>query len=163
MVIICAPSSSPERTRQEFTGLPFKNTVHAPQSPVPQPSLVPVMPISSRSRSSSRRCVGTSRLTFFPFSVNRICLFMATSRSNWSNGFRNLIPNTPLLQHSILLISSIAPFDPCRRRSNRGVEQRAFGHGADHGASVIGGRAYVANRFRLFRRELPRSLCERLR
>src|SRR5690606_30201919 len=39
--------------RQEFTGLPLTITVHAPQLPFPQPSLVPVRCSSSRNTSSS--------------------------------------------------------------------------------------------------------------
>ena len=40
-------------TRQLATGLPSRCTVHAPQSPVPQPSLGPVRPSTSRTASSS--------------------------------------------------------------------------------------------------------------
>jgi hypothetical protein len=62
MVTISAPSSSPERIRQEVDRFTVQKTVQAPQSPVPQPSLVPVAPISSRKRSSKRRWFEISRL-----------------------------------------------------------------------------------------------------
>src|SRR6185436_16333717 len=119
MVTMSAPSSSPDRIKQEFTGLPFKNSVQAPQSPVPQPSLVPVAPISSRNRSSSRRWFGTSRLTRAPFKVNWIVLFIATSSpigvmEYWSHGVLGEDFGDPLFQYSNTpalrsLVSSIAP------------------------------------------------------
>ncbi len=54
-------SSRPPRatagTRQLFTSAPSISTAHAPHSPSPQPSFVPVRPSSSRS-TSSRRAIG---------------------------------------------------------------------------------------------------------
>src|ERR1043166_10175154 len=58
--------------RQLFTTLPSITTEHAPHSPSPHPSLVPVLPKSSRSTSSSRRAPSVSTLTAAPFSVNRV-------------------------------------------------------------------------------------------
>ena len=56
-------------TRQEFTGTPSMSTVHAPHSPSPQPSLVPVTPQSSRSTSSRRFMGGTRTRRRFPLTV----------------------------------------------------------------------------------------------
>ena len=47
-VRICLPFISTARVRQELTLLPSTITVQAPQSPEPQPSLVPVRFRSSR-------------------------------------------------------------------------------------------------------------------
>ena len=59
MVSIVLPSASTPSTRQEQTRRPSTVTVQAPQSPEPQPSLLPVRPSSSRSTSSSV-CVGVA-------------------------------------------------------------------------------------------------------
>src|SRR5574341_216666 len=69
----------------------------------------------------------------------------------WSIGSEN--PKThysiiPTLHHPILLISSITPVVPRFSRADRGVEQGAFGHSADHGAAIAGRRAHVADRRR---------------
>ena len=57
IVRIFAPSACTAGTRQLFTSAPSISTAHAPHSPSPQPSLVPVRPSSSRS-TSSRRAIG---------------------------------------------------------------------------------------------------------
>src|SRR5436190_9113040 len=57
-------------TRHEFTGSPSMSTVHAPHSPSPHPSLVPVRPQSSRS-TSSRRFIGCAATRVrLPFRTN---------------------------------------------------------------------------------------------
>src|SRR5438094_8603746 len=97
MVTISAPSSSPERTRQEFTGLPFRSTVQAPQSPVPQPSFVPVKPISSLKRSSKSLNGGTVSVRIFPLSRIWILVFMSIFDPFW--------PSRRGCQHSRMLHS----------------------------------------------------------
>ena len=82
----------------------------------------------------------------------------------WNDGSR--IPNThysviPTLHHSILLVSSFAPLHPRFRRADGGVEQRPFGHGADHGAAVFGGGAHVADRFGFFGGNSSDLFCQR--
>src|SRR5271154_754016 len=57
MVSTLAPAACSTGTRQLFTSWPSINTEHAPHSPSPQPSLVPVRPHCSRS-TSSRRSIG---------------------------------------------------------------------------------------------------------
>ena len=52
IVSIFTPSASGASTRQEQTSRPSIMTLQAPQSPEPQPSLLPVRPRSSRSTSS---------------------------------------------------------------------------------------------------------------
>ena len=54
MVVTERPRTCPNGTRQALTAWPSSRTVHAPHSPSPHPSLVPVRPQSSRSTSSSR-------------------------------------------------------------------------------------------------------------
>ena len=44
IVVIAAPSACSTGVRQLFTSSPFTSTEHAPHSPSPQPSLVPVRP-----------------------------------------------------------------------------------------------------------------------
>src|SRR5258706_8401590 len=48
------------------------------------------------------------------------------------------------------LVSLVAPLDPRIGRANGGVEQRSFGHRADHGSAIVRAGAHVADRFRLF-------------
>ena len=50
----------------------------------------------------------------------------------------------PTLHHPTPLVSSFAPFHPSFRRPDGGVEQRPFGHGADHGAAVFGSGTYFS-------------------
>ena len=57
-------------TKHESTGAPSTSTVHAPHSPSPQPSFVPVNPRSSRRTSRSRRMPGASTSTGSPFTMN---------------------------------------------------------------------------------------------
>src|SRR5438876_1927589 len=52
MVVIVCPSASGASTRHAGTSRPFRITEHAPQSPVVQPSFVPVRPTVLRSASS---------------------------------------------------------------------------------------------------------------
>jgi len=52
-VLISFPSASTAKTKQESIGIPSTSTVHDPQAPRPQPSLVPVSPNSSRKTSRS--------------------------------------------------------------------------------------------------------------
>ena len=59
-VVIFLPSASTPSIRHEHTSLPSRMTLQAPQSPEPQPSLLPVRPSSSRS-TSSRVCCASQR------------------------------------------------------------------------------------------------------
>jgi len=79
IVVTTEPRAWANGTRQEFTGWPSTITVHAPHSPSPHPSFVPVSPHSSR-KTSRRRFIGgaeTSRL--FPLSVNLKPWLLSTS------------------------------------------------------------------------------------
>src|SRR5262249_15629729 len=53
IVVTDRPWASAASTRQDGTSLPSRRIEHAPQSPVEQPSLVPVRPTASRSALSS--------------------------------------------------------------------------------------------------------------
>ena len=64
------PAGVRRGTRHELTGRPSTSTVHAPHSPSPHPSLVPVSPQSSRSTSSSRFIGCASTRVRLPLSVN---------------------------------------------------------------------------------------------
>src|SRR4030088_83998 len=48
-VVTVLPATAPAGSRQLVTGTPSSRTVHAPQTPAPQTSLVPVRPRPSRS------------------------------------------------------------------------------------------------------------------
>src|SRR2546427_8696865 len=58
MVVICLLAAAPTVVEQERAGSPFRCTVQAPQSAMPQPYLVPVM--SRWSRSTHKRGVSGS-------------------------------------------------------------------------------------------------------
>jgi hypothetical protein len=67
----------------------------------------------------------------------------------------------PTLHHPTPLVSSFAPFHPSFRRPDGGVEQRPFGHGADHGAAVFGSGTHVADRFGFFGGNSSDLFCQR--
>jgi hypothetical protein len=60
MVVIDRPTTSPTGVRQARTAIPSTSSLQAPQTPSPQPYLVPVSPHSSRTTSSRDRD-GSSR------------------------------------------------------------------------------------------------------
>src|SRR5258708_19556428 len=60
MVVTSCPSISAPSTKHELTSRPSSSTLHAPQLPSLQPSLVPVRLSTSR-RHSSRLCRGSHR------------------------------------------------------------------------------------------------------
>src|SRR5205823_1087892 len=64
MVVIFLPATADSGVLQDLVGVPSICTVHAPQSPTPQPNLVPVKPSLSRStqRSGMSGPAWTSRL-----------------------------------------------------------------------------------------------------
>src|SRR5262245_32980884 len=69
MVVTVLPCTSGPRTRHEFTSRPSRITLHAPQLPLLQPSLLPVSLSSSRS-TSKRLCRGSQRKSAgFPLMV----------------------------------------------------------------------------------------------
>jgi hypothetical protein len=72
MVVTSAPSTWATGIRHEQTGSPSTSTVHAPHSPSPQPSFVPVSPRSSRSTSSKRLRPGTRSSRSRPFTLTRM-------------------------------------------------------------------------------------------
>ena len=69
MVAIDLPSASTPSIRQEQTSRSSTVTLQAPQSPVEQPSLVPVRPSWSRKQSSSVSSVSHRNSTGSPLTV----------------------------------------------------------------------------------------------
>ena len=69
MVSIFRPLTSQPSTRQEQTSRPSSITLHAPQSPEEQPSLLPVRSSVSRSTSSSVSSVSHRNSAGSPFTV----------------------------------------------------------------------------------------------
>ena len=69
IVWIDLPCASAPSIRHEHISRPSTVTLHAPQSPVAQPSLVPVRCSSSRRTSSSVWCVSQRNSTSLPLSV----------------------------------------------------------------------------------------------
>src|SRR5438045_3663000 len=83
MVVTRRPWTCESGTRHELTGASSSRIVHAPHSPSPQPSFVPVRPQSSRS-TSRRRFIGcASTETRFPFRTNAV---LATFTANLRTG-----------------------------------------------------------------------------
>src|SRR6185436_8396122 len=72
MVVIRLPAAADTGVTQERVGCPSMCIVHAPQRPMPQPNLVPVMFSKSRSVQSSGISAGISRLRVFPFTLSVI-------------------------------------------------------------------------------------------
>jgi hypothetical protein len=60
IVVTLRPPSSPTGTTQARSAAPSMCTVQAPQTPMPQPNLVPVSPTTSRTAHSSGMSSGTS-------------------------------------------------------------------------------------------------------
>jgi hypothetical protein len=68
-VVIVRPWTLAARSRHADINCPSTRMLQAPQTPIPQLSLVPVMPRSSRNRSMTRRSPGMSRATGRPLIV----------------------------------------------------------------------------------------------
>src|SRR3954451_6288067 len=68
-VVTCDPSAETASTMQLFTALPSSRTVHAPHSPVSQPTFVPVSPSWSRSVSTRSSLGETSTDTSVPLTL----------------------------------------------------------------------------------------------
>src|SRR5580704_5506477 len=79
IVRMSVPSACNTGTRQLFTSAPSISTEHAPHSPSPQPSFVPVSFNCSRSTSSSRAIGYASRVTLSPFTSHRTETLRASS------------------------------------------------------------------------------------
>ena len=60
MVVMFLPVTAATGVTQERVGWPSRWTVQAPHSAMPQPNLVPVSPITSRSTQSKGMSGGTS-------------------------------------------------------------------------------------------------------
>ena len=67
MVATAAAPTAETGVKQERTALPSRWTVHAPQSPAPQPNLLPFKSSSSRSTQRSGVSPSTSTVCFAPF------------------------------------------------------------------------------------------------
>src|SRR5262249_47586672 len=89
-VITSRPSTCPAAIRQEQTGCPSSRTVHAPQSPASQPTLVPVSPRCSRRILDSLSAGGAEIAARRPFTRNEI--WFSTFRSK---GLLVAISNSP--------------------------------------------------------------------
>src|SRR5262249_54815001 len=76
MVSIFFPWQATARVKQELTTRPSIITLQAPQTPMLQPSLVPVRPMSSRRACRSNRLASSCRSYSSPLTSSRICFFM---------------------------------------------------------------------------------------
>src|ERR1700724_3123857 len=74
MVVIVAPATAPRAVMQERVARPSTWTVQAPHSPIPQPNLVPLRPISSRIAQSSGVSSGLRSETARPLRLNVIMI-----------------------------------------------------------------------------------------
>src|ERR1700683_325582 len=88
MVVIFLPETWDRRVWQERTGTPSTCTVHAPQSPAPQPNLVPVSPTSSRITHNSGVSASALTYTALPLRVNLVAMLMVLlGRCRGATGF----------------------------------------------------------------------------
>src|SRR6478752_5405670 len=134
IVSIFTPSASGARTRQEQTSRPSTMTLHAPQSPEPQPSLLPVRPRLSRS-TSSRVWLGSQR-----YSVDAPLMVVVT----WIFA---MLAMSPMLD----------AIDAVARDHRRPLEKNARDLGA-----VLDGAALVVDRLARVRAGLGRRLERRI-
>src|ERR1039457_7476238 len=74
MVVMLWPATEPTWVMQERTARPSIRTVHAPQTPMPQPYLAPLRSSTSRSTHKSGVSGGTSTVfaTLFTFNLRGI-------------------------------------------------------------------------------------------
>src|SRR5215471_8682158 len=72
IVVMFAPPRSFMAVEQERIAALSLCTVHAPQSDIPQPNLVPVSPATSRRYQSSGMSGSPSKVCSFPFTLKRI-------------------------------------------------------------------------------------------
>src|SRR3982750_4455575 len=72
MVVTRFPAAALSGVTQLRMASPFRWTVQAPQSPMPQPNLAPVRSSSSRRYHSSGTSPAPSNLRGFPFTVSSI-------------------------------------------------------------------------------------------
>src|SRR6266508_2345442 len=71
-VVTCDPSAEAASTMQLLVALPSRRTVHAPHSPVSQPTFVPVSPSRSRNASIRSSPAATSTDTSVPLTVREL-------------------------------------------------------------------------------------------
>src|ERR687896_13764 len=74
MVVIARAPTDSTGVTHERTGCPSRWTVQAPQSAIPHPNLVPVIPSTSRNTQSSGMSPSTSTVRTAPFTFSLICI-----------------------------------------------------------------------------------------
>ena len=116
MVMMSRPGASSASTRQALTGAPSISTVQVPQLPLPQPSLVPVRPRRSRSRSSSVSRVSASTVCSSPLTVQVRSVFM---RRDPDAELRAAIGERARRQHGHQRSGGSRPSRACRRSGAR--------------------------------------------
>src|SRR5260370_33765666 len=72
MVVTLRAATVDSGVTQERIALPSRWTVHAPQSAIPQPNLVPGRPATSRTAHSRGMLGSASSVVDLPFSVNDV-------------------------------------------------------------------------------------------
>src|SRR4030095_1609871 len=77
MVSIFLPAQPTARVKQELTRRTSMMTLQAPQTPMLQPSLVPVRPRLSRRTCSKSRFASTSTSCSWPFTFSVSCFFIS--------------------------------------------------------------------------------------
>src|SRR2546426_12364344 len=70
MVVTVLPTTAATGVTQERIGRPSRCTVQAPHSATPQPNLVPVSPMTSRSTQSRGMSGGTSTVCALPLTLS---------------------------------------------------------------------------------------------
>src|SRR5256884_4949360 len=107
-VVIFEPSACTASTVHDFTGLPSRTTVHAPQCEVSQPTCVPVILNTSRMRWTRRRRDSTSASRTAPLMVTLILCVAISVRSRPLDRLLER-PRREHARHFLLVLDRAAP------------------------------------------------------
>src|ERR1700733_4407056 len=86
MVVTCLPSTRETGATQDRIALPSRCTVQAPQSAIPHPNFVPVIPSESRNTQSNGVDGSTSTSTRFPFTKKLVINPLPPTQKQIPNG-----------------------------------------------------------------------------
>src|SRR5580765_1510284 len=106
IVVMARPAAAPAGVTHDRAGMPSRFTVQAPHRATPQPNLVPVRPITSRSTQSRGMSAGTSTCCFLP-------LIVSSTGSPLSHGFIAAITAGTVAGHPVPnVLRAVPQFDP---------------------------------------------------
>src|ERR1700716_1551297 len=91
MVVTLRPATVDSGVTQERMALPSRWTVHAPQSAIPQPNLVPGRPAISRTAHSRGILGSASKVVDLPLSTNVVDM---NGSAGYPDVFRSIVQNS---------------------------------------------------------------------